>query len=152
MTEPFRFFLWRWLTRLGNVAHLVLTTGLIFSLAYALGYRLLSEPISGNDSYLHLGYAYWLDAYFPHVPHWYPLQGGGESILHGYPILAHLAVVLLHRLSGLSILQAFRLVEFLSLPLTALGIYFFGWSALKRQTIGLIAALLYLLAPLTWTW
>jgi hypothetical protein len=33
-----------------------------------------------------------------------------------------------------------------------LGVYLFCWTALKKQTIGLIAAVFYLLAPVTWTW
>jgi len=117
-----------------------------------MGVSMLNGAIQGSDSRLHVSYVYWLDQYFPNIPHWYPHQGGGESLLHGYPLLAHELVVVLHRLSELSILQAFRLISFLGFPLTALGIYLFCWSVLQNQTIGLIAAVFYLLAPVTWTW
>ncbi len=122
------------------------------ALSFLLGNKVLSGPVVGNDSPLHLGYAVWLDQFFPWIPHWYPVQGGGESLLHGYPILPHLIVVLAHRATGLSIIQAFKLISFMGFPLTALGIYLLAWGALGRQSTGLIAGSLYLLAPLSWTW
>jgi hypothetical protein len=133
-------------------AHVVATIALVFGLAYYLGHNMLSGSLKGNDSAMHVAYALWVDEYFPKLPHWYPLQGGGESIVHGYPLLGHILVVVVSRVANLSILQAFRLVSFLSFPLAAMGIYFFCWKALKRQSVGLLAAIFYLLAPLTWTW
>jgi hypothetical protein len=135
-----------------RVIHLILSVILIFAIAYILGESMLSGQLQGNDSRLHIGYATWLNQYFPKIPHWYPLQGGGESLLHGYPVLSHWLVVALHRLSGLSILQVFRLMSFLAFPLTALGIYVFCWMSLRKQTVGLIAGVFYLLSPVTWTW
>ena len=132
--------------------HSLVAIILFVALTYLLGHMVLDGPIQGNDSALHVAYAQWLNQYFPTIPHWYPLQGGGVSLLHGYPILSHLIVVSVHRLTGLSILEAFRLVSFLAFPLTAFGIYLFAWSSLRNQTIGLIAGVLYLLAPITWTW
>ena len=142
----------RWLIGLAKWAHVAVATALIFGLAYYLGHSMLSGPLKGNDSGMHVAYALWVDKYFPNFPHWYPLQGGGESIVHGYPMLAHLLVALVGRVANLSILQAFRLVSFMSFPLSALGVYAFCWKALKSQTTGLIAAIFFLLAPMTWTW
>jgi len=133
-------------------AHVAATLALIFGLSYFLGRGMLSGSLKGNDSAMHVAYALWVDEYFPNLPHWYPPQGGGESIVHGYPLLGHVLVVIASRVANLSILQAFRLVGFLSFPLTTIGIYFFCWKALKKQTVGLLAAVFYLLAPLTWTW
>jgi len=141
----------RGMTTLGRLIHLFVATVIIFGLAYLLGHTIMSG-LKGNDSPLHVAYATWLNQYFPSIPHWYPLQGGGGSLLHGYPILSHMIVVALHRLSELSIPQAFQLISFLTIPLTAMGIYLFCWVAFRRQTVGLIAAVLYLLAPITWTW
>lgn len=132
--------------------HSLVAVVLFVALTYLLGHKILDGPMQGNDSALHVAYAQWLNQYFPTIPHWYPLQGGGISLLHGYPILSHLIVVSVHRLTGLSILEAFRLITFLAFPLTAFGIYLFSWSSLRNQTIGLIAGVLYLLAPITWTW
>jgi hypothetical protein len=132
--------------------HAIATVVIVTALSYLFGHGMLDGSLQGSDSPLHVGYAVWLDQHLPQLPHWYPLQGGGASILHGYPVLTHLGVVLLHRLTGLSILQVFRLVSFAAFPLTALGVYAFSWAVLKRQTIGLLAAVFFLLAPVTWTW
>jgi hypothetical protein len=134
------------------ILHASATAVIVFALAYLLGHDMLSGGLQGSDTPLHVGYAVWLDQYFPRIPHWYPLQGGGGSILHGYPLLAHFIAVILHRMIGLSILQAVRLMGFAAFPLTALGVYAFCGSVLKRQSIGLLAAVFFLLAPVTWTW
>ena len=136
----------------GQFGHLVVSVIIILALAYILGHSIITKGVIGSDGPLHIAYATWIDQFFPQIPHWYPHQGGGESLLHGYPMLAHYLVVIVHRISGLSILQAFQSVVFLTFPLTAIGIYLLSWSVLRRRTVGLIAAVLYLLAPITWTW
>jgi len=160
-------------TKLGKIliisakfGYFVLGVFLIFALAYLLGYKflgykiLIAEPtirwvegrLLGNDSSNALTFISWLNHYFPKIPVWYPFQGGGVSFTQGYSILAHFLVVLLHRISSLTLIQAFRLLGFLSIPLTALAIYLFCWTRLKNQTIGLIGAIFYLLTPLSWSW
>jgi len=134
------------------LASTALELAVIFGASYVLGHTMLFAGQVAGDAPLHLGYAYWLNQYFPEVPHWYPLQGGGESILHGYPILAHMLVVVLHRVSPLTLAQAFNVISFLSIPATAIGIYAYAWVVTRRQSIGLIAGLFFLLAPITWTW
>lgn len=126
-------------------------TALALFVSFVLGHELLQERLPG-DAAMHVGYATWLNQYFPSVPHWYPLQGGGESLLHGYPVLPHLIVVGLHRLSGLSIYQAFSLLSFVLYPIAALGFYLFGSAVLRSRMAGLIASILYLLSPVSWTW
>lgn len=132
--------------------HFTLSAVLIIALSYILGHPIITQGVIGSDGALHIAYASWLNEFFPQIPHWYPHQGGGESLLHGYPLLVHYLAVFVHRASGLSILNAFQAIAFLSFPLTAMGLYLLGWSVLGRQSIGLVAAILYLLAPLTWTW
>lgn len=139
------------LRTLGTRFQVLVSAAVILAVAYALGHDLLIR-LPGSDAPLHVGYAEWLNQYFPNPPHWYPLQGGGVSLLHGYPILPHLLVVMVHRVSDLTILQSFRLISFISFPLTAFGIYLFCRIALRRPTVGTIAAVFYLLSPVTWTW
>jgi len=136
----------------GRLGHFVVSAIIVLALAYVLSHSIITKGVVGSDGHLHVAYATWLDQFFPQIPHWYPHQGGGESLLHGYPLLAHYLVVIVHRISGLSILHTFQSVAFLSFPLTAIGIYLLAWSVLGRQTVGLTAAVLYLLAPITWTW
>ncbi|MGD8759682.1 MAG: hypothetical protein PVJ07_05475 [Anaerolineales bacterium] len=130
----------------------VLSFAVILGLAYLLGHHMLSGELPGSDSPLHVSYAMWLDRYFPDIHHWFPLHGGGVSLLHGYPIASHLLVVVLHRMSGWPILQVFRIVSFMAFGLTAFGIFLLCWRTLKRQVVGLIAAVFYLLSPVSWTW
>src|SRR3990172_12746947 len=137
---------------LASILHLAFSSAVIVGLSYFLGWDVVRGSGQGNDSPLHISSAYWLNHFFPDVPHWYPLQGGGMSLLHGYPVLPHLLVVAVSRVSGLSVGQAYHLISFLTFPLAALGVYLFCWLVLRRQTVGLIAAVFYLLAPITWTW
>ncbi|MFQ5943594.1 MAG: hypothetical protein ACE5JF_08580 [Anaerolineales bacterium] len=131
---------------------LVLVATALVVFAYFLGNGLLDGPLKGSDSPMHIGYAVWIDEYFPIPPHWYPLVGGGVSLLHGYPLVAHFVTVLAHRLTDLSILQAFRLISFITFPLTAIGIYLFCAISLRRKIVGLLAGVFFLIAPVTWTW
>lgn len=143
----------RTITRIvGGAIYFSLAAGLAFGLSYFLGHSILDGDLAGSDSPLHVAYAIWFDRYFPNVPHWYPHQGAGVSLVHGYQVLPHLLVVVLHRFSDLSILQAFRVISFVSFPLSALGVCVFCWSELRSKTAGLISSVLFLLAPVTWTW
>ena len=135
-----------------SLVHVVVSFAAFGAIAYVLGHGLLDGTTLGNDSPLHIAYATWLEQYFPTIPRWYPVHGGGTSLAHGYPILPHYLLVAVSRLGQISILQGFRLITFLSFPVTAIGIYFLGWSMFRKRTVGLIAGLLYLLAPITWTW
>lgn len=137
---------------LGRGSHFLLSISIIFTLAYLLGFTLIDGPLQGNDTPLHVSYAKWFNENFPDIPHWYPLHGGGVSLLHGYPILPHLMIVSVHRLTGLSIPQTIRLISFLTIPLTAVGIYLLCCSLYRRQNLGLIAAVFFILAPVSWTW
>ena len=139
-------------TVVGRLIHLALSAAAIVALSFALGNVLLEDPLKGGDSALHIAYTQWLSQYFPNVPHWFPEVGGGVSLLHGYPILAHYSVIILHQLSELTLLQSSAVIGWITFPITAIGIYLFCWSALKNQTVGLIAAVFFLLAPLSWTW
>jgi hypothetical protein len=136
---------------LGALLHFLLSSIIFFAIAYFLGHTMLHGSLKGNDGPLHVGYAIWLSKYFPNIPHWYPLQGGGESLSHGYPLVSHFLLIIISRLGGLTIFQAYRLMTFLSLPLTAVGIYLFCWKVFRLQIVGLIAGVLYLLPPITWT-
>ncbi|MFQ5922884.1 MAG: hypothetical protein ACE5M4_08575 [Anaerolineales bacterium] len=139
----------------GKLLHLVLSVIVILGLSYALGHILLEDPLRegrGGDLALHVAYTHWLNSYFPDLHHWFPAQGGGVSLLHGYPLLSYLLVIILHRFTEFSLLQSGSILSFAAFPVAAIMIYIFCWSALRNQTVGLIAAVFYLLAPLTWTW
>lgn len=147
----------KWLVKicggLVNLVFLAVALGVITAVAYFFGNDyLLNLSILGNDSAIALTYIAWLDRFWPKVPLWYPLHGGGISFVKGYSILADFLVVWLSRLAGINIFQAFRWVFFASVPLAAIGLHFLGWRLFKSQVAGLMAAVMFLLSPITWTW
>lgn len=142
------FFLIECILRSG---FLILAVFAIFALAYFLGFPYLTSP-RGTDSLNALTYIYWFDKWFPQIPYWFPLQNGGVVAVWGYPFLAHFIVITIHRLSQVSLVGALQILGFLSVPLTAIGLYFFVWARLKNQTVALIASIFYLLMPLSWAW
>ncbi len=141
-----------------RILYLFLGVGVILALAYILGGRaFLMEGRWGSDMGSALSVAAWVDKYFPHVPFWYPLAGGGVSITHSYPVFSFYLVALLKRLTNLDLVQAFRVLGFSSVPLMALGIYAFvalrfSAKGQRSQTAALIASILYLVSPLAWVW
>ena len=129
----------------------ILVAVFALALTYLLGSGMLLGNLQGNDSPLHVGYAEWLDQYFPDIPHWYPLQGAGSSLVHAYPVLSHVLLVVLGRSSELSLLQGYRAISFLSLSAIAIGIYAFGRMVLRSRTIGLVSMFLFLISSISWT-
>lgn len=124
----------------------------IFALSYLFGHTLLEGILSGNDIPWALSMVQWYDRWFPHLPIWYPLQGAGTPLLFLYQPGTSLLVVLFHRLTGLTDIQAFRLIGFLSVPVGATGVYMLVWRKLGNQTAALLAGLLYPLSSGTWDW
>lgn len=125
--------------------------GLIVVTAYFLGFTYL-QKILGNDAYNALNTIFWLAKWWPKIPFWYTGQGAGVSFIWGYPILPSLMVVVTSLWQKINLTAAFRIIGFLSVPLTAIGMSLFTWRRLKNQTVGIIAAIFYLLMPVTWIW
>lgn len=133
-------------------AVVILMVGLlIFGLAYIIGRTILVSTL-GNDSPLHIANSEWFNQHLPRIPNWYPLQGGGVSLQRSYPLLPYLIVAISSRLSGITIPEAYRVLSYLSVPVAALCVYVLGWRLLRSKTIGLIAAIFYLLSPVAWSW
>lgn len=132
---------------------------LIFFLSYILGRSyLLGNSFAGNDTTNFFNVVYWLSQTFPKVPFWFPLQGGGISFT-GYPWFSAYLVNIIDKLTVLDLVQSFRFLGFLSVPLTGLGIFVFIWTRLKevkpiwmRQILGLIASVFFVTAPVSWIW
>lgn len=128
--------------------------GLIFLLVatYFFGYSLLRSPLSGSDSANSLTMINWINRFFPHIPLWWPAQGGGVSFILGYGTLYHFTVVVLARLFHFSLTQTMGLVNFLSILLPCWGIYSLVSWRFKNQTAALIAGFFYLLSPISYVW
>lgn len=134
-----------------RLAYLVFAFAIIGVVAYYFA-NLFLRGLLGNDTLHALNLVHWVDKYFPKIPFWYHLQGGGVSMLWSYPSLPPILVVLLNRVSHLGISVSYQLVVFSSFVITALGMYFFVWLCLKSQTAALIAAVIYFIMPLSYCW
>jgi len=135
-----------------RVVYFIVGVTAIFAFTYLFGHPLLEGPLKGNDSGYALSIIDWIDRWFPDLPAWYPLQGGGTSSIVTYPHGAHLLVVIIHRITGINLVQVFRLVQLSSVAITAVGIYVLIWVKLRNQTMALIAGLSYPLSAAVWPW
>lgn len=127
-----------------------LATVMIFVLSYILGHAFLEGYLGGNDMPHHLTTIAFFDKWFPQIPGWFPFQGGGVDLqLYSYEG-AQLWVIFISRLLHLDIIRATLLVSFLTVPLTALGIYLFVWSKFRNQTVALISGIFFILLPTSW--
>lgn len=136
----------------GKSLYFLLALGLILFLVYLFGHSLLKGELKGGDSPFAFHNAFWYQRWWPRIPLWYPIQGGGYSFTLSYPILPSLLTVFLERVTPFDLNQAFRLVYFGLYFWAALGIYLFGAWRLRNQTIGLMAAIFYLILPGIWYW
>jgi len=135
-----------------RIFYALLAVGIIFLAAYILGGREFLQGSWGTDMTSALSMAAWVDKYFPHVPFWYPLAGGGVSITHSYPMFSFILAAFIKRIFDLNIVQSFTILAAMSVPLMAVGIYAFVSLRLKSQTAALIASIFYLVSPVAWVW
>lgn len=133
------------------------STFVILFFTYLLGYNyLLGDSLSGNDSFSFYALTDWLSKFYPKVPFWFPVAGGGVSFT-GYQWFSAYLINIVSHLSSLNLVQSFRIIGFLSISLTGVGIFVFCWtrlieirSVLIRQIIGLSASIFFVTAPVTW--
>jgi hypothetical protein len=140
------------LSTIPKILYALLGVLAIVALSYLFGHGQLEGALYGNDISVGLSSVEWYNRWFPRIPLWYPLQGGGTTYPILYPTLPSLLSVVIHRLSGFTTVQAFRLLGFMSIPLTAVGIYFLVWLKLRNQTAALIAGIFFLLSSGSWDW
>ena len=135
---------------LGKLILIAMSMAVIFALSILLGHVLLREPQLGSKNAIHFAYLEWLNQFFPPVPHWFPRGGGEVFLINGQPLLGYIVTIVTHRISDLTLIQAYRLISFLGFPLTALCLYLLGWNITRSQVAGLLSAIFYLLAPASW--
>lgn len=142
-----------------QVLLLIVAVILIGGLSYIIGFPyLLGSDLMGNDTTAFFTIAEWINRYYPNIPFWFPHQGGGVSF-DGYPWFSALIVNFLDYHTSLTFVQSFRLLGFLSVPLTSFGIFVFCWARFTsikqvwfRQILGIFAGLFSVLAPASWIW
>jgi hypothetical protein len=150
-----KFVNWIWKGSVGSfrVIYFLFALVVISVVFYVFGgYYFLVKGAWGSDLGMALSMAAWVDKYFPHVPFWYPLAGGGVSFTHSYPVFSFYLVAILKRLTGLNLIETFRVLGISSVFLMALGIYSYISLRFKNQTAALLASIFYLISPIAWVW
>lgn len=130
-----------------NLALLLVGISIVTAASYFFAYHLLREPLAGSDSYSVLTYAVYLAEHFPRTPLWYPLQGAGESFVLGYPPLYAFTLAFFSKVFNYRILDVMSVVNFLTILLTALGVYAFVFFRLRNQIGAIFAGIFFLLSP-----
>jgi len=133
------------------MAGMLLAAAILTAAAYVLGWRIFWDGPVGSDALYHLHLVTWVANTFPGIDWWYRWDAGGLSYREGYPLAAHWLTAAVAQLAGLALAQAMQVVQFAINPLCALGVYAFCAVRLKRPLAGVVAGLLYLLSPMTWT-
>ena len=150
--KPLKIF-WVFLKSISAAVYFIAALALITGLSYIAGQSFLNGIYGGGSDTLNAyTFLVWFDRWYPEIPRWFPLQGMGTPLIFTYPVIPNLVIILTERITSLSLIQTFRLFGFISVPLTSLGIYLLVWLRFKNKTAALIASILYLLMPLSWTW
>lgn len=123
---------------------------IVSALVLFLGRPILGPGLPGSDNANFVTQANWLLKWFPRIPFWFPQEGGGMSFTASYPILNHLVVVILQKLSGVSIVVVFRIWSLITVVLTSVGLYLLAFRLTKNQTVSALTAIFYPLLPITW--
>jgi hypothetical protein len=122
----------------------------IVGLSYVLSWPFLLDGLQGVDYLWHWHLASWVSTEFPGLPFWNRWDLSGVPYRNFYPILPHWLAVAASRLFGLDLLGGIQLVQFSVTPLLALGIYAFCDLRWRRPLVGIVAAALFLIDPLSW--
>jgi len=135
-----------------RLAYFSIAVVVIAGAMYLLGGFVYLRGAWGTDTINALSMLVWIDKYFPKIPFWYPIAGGGISLTHSYPIFSFYLVSFIKRISSFNLFESFSLLGFSSILLTAVSLYLFVALRLKNQTAALLSALFYLISPISWTW
>lgn len=117
--------------------------------SYLLNWKSLSF-LPGNDATAYYSQLTWLSNYWPRVPNWYELEGGGVSLNQGYPIASHWLIIAFSRVTSLSLIQSLQFWLWLCLPLAAVGVGVLVREWSRHWLPGFLGAVFFLISPLSW--
>ncbi len=123
--------------------------GIVF-LVFVFGNSILGPALPGSDNANFINLAQWLSNWFPRIPFWYPQQGGGISFTISYPILNHLIVVIIQKITQQPIAVVFRVWSLVVVVLSSIGLFLLTFRLTKNQVVSSLAAIFYPLMPITW--
>ncbi|MDP2649507.1 MAG: hypothetical protein Q8P10_01545 [bacterium] len=123
---------------------------LIILLVFVFGNKILGPTLPGSDNANFINLAQWLSNWFPRIPFWYPQQGAGVSFTISYPILNHLIVVIIQKITQQPIAVVFRVWSLVVVVLSSIGLFLLTFRLTKNQVVSSLAAIFYPLMPITW--
>jgi len=129
----------------------LLSLAIVSFLGYMIGQPLTGGFPRGNDTPYHLTWVFYLDRYFPSIPQWFYAQGSGFPFLANYPPLSTYVLLIVHRVSGLTILNAASLIGVIFVVAIAIGVYLFVRIRFEDEFMATMSALLVLLTPAIWS-
>ena len=131
-------------------ARFAVAAAIIAAVAYVLSWQILWGGMAGAEAPFHLQIINWVATAFPNLPWWFPWDGMGVSYREAYPLASHWLAVAASRAFATSLEGGAQALQFVLMPLTALGLYaFFDWR-LKRPWAGIVAGVLFMINPLPW--
>jgi len=101
----------------------------------------------GGDAPNALSMIRYLEKNWPHFPRWCTEWGCGYPFLTFYHPLGIVSTFLLSKLLNLSIFTAYKLIMFLTILASSIGLYLFSYLIFEDDISALITAILYLLTP-----
>lgn len=123
-----------------------------FYLGFLAGGHGILAGARGTDSWSYISRLKLLADYFPNLPFWNNLEGGGVSLAQSYPILTHLIIIVTSKLTSLSLAESFKLWGFLAMTFFAFGIFVYTWSRLRVTVVAFLAGIFVFISPITWIW
>lgn len=138
---------------IGEIFFFFLSLFFCFSFTYYFGWTLLVGPANwGNDLPFARTYISYLKNWYPPIPSWMYIWAGGMPFLANYPPLPTVITFFVHLCSGLTIQQSMRLLLYLSLPITALGISVLTRQLTKNWLLGILAGIMFFYSPDSFLW
>ena len=125
---------------------------LIIYYCYLFGHRVLEGGMLGGDTPYHLALMNALNRYYPRIPFWFPFAGAGSSLLLGYWAFSYYLAIFAAHLTGMTLAQWVRILEFATVPVVCIEIYIYIWVRFKNQAMALMGAFLYPLSSMSWGW
>ncbi|MFH0864539.1 MAG: 6-pyruvoyl-tetrahydropterin synthase-related protein, partial [Candidatus Gottesmanbacteria bacterium] len=121
-------------------------------LTYFFGSYLLKGSFSGNDYPFALELIKWANKWFPNQPIWFNWECGGVPFVFTFPFGPTYLVILINKITSLTLVQAMKLLDFFIYPFIASGIFLFTWTKFKNFIVAILAGILYLISHVSWSW
>lgn len=124
----------------------------IFVAYLVAGHEVISSGALGSDAWSFISRMKLLSDNFPKYPFWNPWEGGGVSLLYGYPPGIHTLIIVTSKLLDWTLVEALKFWEFASVVIFAFGVFIYTWVRFRITVVSFLAGLFFILSPIAWMW